>query len=142
MVLPHASEQTDAPQSTVVVENTQNSYLQIVPEINDLISLLKNIPMTNDSANACRPEKETVIISRELKSARIDNCALSEMRREGMGNIVERKITAFVGVGETRKKPALVLQAESFHKQKARRIPRQHSLSVRCEHSPSLNKTG
>ena len=79
-----SSEQTDAPHRTVVVENRRNPY----PRNKQRLQLAAwNVRTTNDSVNSCRPERATAIISRELESANIDICALSEVRREGTGNI-------------------------------------------------------
>ena len=52
-----------------------------------------NVRTTNDCADSCRPERATAIISRELATANIDICALSEVRCEATGNIAERDHT-------------------------------------------------
>ena len=85
-----AFEVTDAPHSTVVVESGRIPYNHRKQVLN--LSTW-NVRKTNDSADSCRPERATAIISRELATANIDICALSEVRREGTGNIVERDHT-------------------------------------------------
>ena len=52
-----------------------------------------NVRTTNDSVDSCRSERATAIILREHATANIDISALSEVRREGTGNIVERDHT-------------------------------------------------
>ena len=54
-----------------------------------------NVRTTNDSDDSIRPERATAIITRELSKANIDICALSEVRREGQGNLVERDYTIY-----------------------------------------------
>ena len=61
-----------------------------------------NVQTTNDSAEPVRPERATAIICRELGKTCIDICALSEVRRRGIGNIVERSHTIFWSGGETK----------------------------------------
>ena len=61
-----------------------------------------NVRTTNDSDSSIRPERATALISRELEKASIDICALSEARRPGTGNIVERSHTIFWSGGEER----------------------------------------
>lgn len=87
-----ASEVTDAPHNTVVVENRRNPYLRKKQKLN---LAAWNVRTTNDSVNSCRPERATAIISKELETARIDICALSEVRRERTGNIVEKDYTIY-----------------------------------------------
>ena len=54
-----------------------------------------NVRTTNDSADSIRPERATAIICRELEKANIDICALSEVRRPGTGNLIEKSHTIF-----------------------------------------------
>ena len=54
-----------------------------------------NVRTTNDTTDSIRPERATAIITRELAKANIDICALSEVRREGQGNLVERDYTIY-----------------------------------------------
>ena len=54
-----------------------------------------NVRTTNDSIDSIRPERATAIITRELAKAHIDICALSEVRREGQGNLVERDYSIY-----------------------------------------------
>ena len=61
-----------------------------------------NVRTTNDSPNSCRPERATAIISNELESANIDICALSEVRRERTGNVIEKYHTIYWSGGETK----------------------------------------
>ena len=75
---------------TVVVESGRIPYNHRKQVLN---LAAWNVRTTNDSADSCRPERATAIISRELATANIDICALSEVRREGTGNIVERDHT-------------------------------------------------
>ena len=83
-------EVTDAPHSAVVVESGRN----LCNHRKQVLNLAAcNVRTTNDSADSCRPERATATISRELATANIDTCALSEVRREGTGNIVERDHT-------------------------------------------------
>ena len=65
-----------------------------------------NVRTTNDSDESVRPERATAIISKELKCANIDICALSEVRGEGNGNIIEKDHTRVI---EIRKKMVSVL---------------------------------
>ena len=80
------SNDSDAPHSTVVVESGRVPYNHRKQVLN---LAAWNVRKTNDSADSCRPERATAIICR----ANIDICALSEVRREGTGNIVERDHT-------------------------------------------------
>lgn len=82
---------TDAPQDTVVVRNERIPY----GRKQKMKFGAWNVRTTNDSPDSCRPERATAIISKELKSANIDICALSEVRREGTGNIVEKDYTIY-----------------------------------------------
>ena len=86
-----ASGETDAPQSSVVVKskrNPSNRYQKL--------SLgAWNVRTTNDSIDSIRPERATAIISRELKSANIDICAISEVRKEGTGSLIEKDYTFY-----------------------------------------------
>ena len=59
-----------------------------------------NVRTTNDSDSNIRPERVTAIICRELESTGIDICALSEVRRPGSGNVIERSHTIFWSDGE------------------------------------------
>ena len=52
--------------------------------------------------DSVRPERATAIICRELEKAHIDICALSEVRRPGSGNVIERSHTIFWSGGEKR----------------------------------------
>ena len=61
-----------------------------------------NVCTTNDSDSSIRPEQATALICRQLEKASIDIYALSEVRRPGMGNIVERSHTIFWSGGEER----------------------------------------
>ena len=54
-----------------------------------------NVRTTNDTNDSFRPERATAIITRELAKANIDICALSEVRREGQGNLVEKDYTIY-----------------------------------------------
>ena len=85
-----AFEVTDAPHSTVVLESGQIPYNHR-KQVHNLAAW--NVRTTNDSADSYRPERATAINSRELATANIDICALSEVRREGTGNIIERDHT-------------------------------------------------
>ena len=94
-----AFEVTDVPHSTVVVGSGRvpNNHRKQV------LSLAAwNVRKTNDSGDSCRPERATAIISRELATANVDICALSEVRREGTGNIVERDHTIHWSGGNTK----------------------------------------
>ena len=71
-------EVTDAPHSTVVVESGRIPYNHRKQVLN---LAAWNVCTINDSADSCRPERATAIISRELATANIDICALSEVRR-------------------------------------------------------------
>ena len=102
-----AFEVTDAPHSTVVVKSGRIPYNHRKQVLN---LAAWNVRTTNDSADSCRPERATAIISRELATANIDICAISEVRHEGTGNIVEKEITPSTGVEATRKKLVLVSQ--------------------------------
>ena len=86
-----ASGITDAPQNTVVVRNERIPYLRK----QNLKLGAWNVRTTNDSDESARPERATAIISKELKSANIDICALSEVRRESTGNVVEKDYTIY-----------------------------------------------
>ena len=82
-----AFEVTDAPHSMVAVESGRIAY----NHRKQVLNLADwNVRRNNDSDDSCRPEKATAIISREHATANIDICALSEVRSEGTGNIVER----------------------------------------------------
>lgn len=59
-----------------------------------------NVRTTNDSDSNIRPERATAIICRELERTGIDICALSEVRRPGSGNVIERSHTIFWSGGE------------------------------------------
>ena len=85
-----AFEVTDAAHSTVVVESGRIPYNHRKQVLN---LAARNVRTTNDSADSCRLERASAIISKELATANIDKCALSEVRREGTGNIVERDHT-------------------------------------------------
>ena len=61
-----------------------------------------NVRTTKDSDSSIRPERVTALICRELEKAGIDICALSEVRRPGTGNIIERSHTIFWSGGEER----------------------------------------
>ena len=54
-----------------------------------------NVITTNDSDSSIRPERATAIICKGLEKASIDICALSEVRRPGTGNLVEKGHTIF-----------------------------------------------
>ena len=93
-----ASEETDARHRTVVVEYLQNPYKN-----KQRLNLAAwNVRTTNDNPNSCRPERATAIISRELESENIDICALSEVRRERTGNIIEKYHTIYWSGGDTK----------------------------------------
>ena len=81
-----ASGATDAPQIMAVVKNTRRPPLAL----RAFALRAWNIRTTNDSDESCRPERATAIICSELKRLCIDICALSEVRRPGTGNIVEK----------------------------------------------------
>ena len=59
-----------------------------------------NVRTTNDSVDSIRPERATAIIFKELDKYNIDICALSEVRRPGSGNVIERSHTIFWSGGE------------------------------------------
>ena len=54
-----------------------------------------NVRTTNNSMDSIRPERATAIITREVAKAHIDICALSGVRREGQGNLVERDYSIY-----------------------------------------------
>ena len=62
-----------------------------------------NVRTTNDSVDSIRPERATAIISRELENAHINICALSEVRREGTGNLIEKEYTYYWRSGGDKK---------------------------------------
>lgn len=83
---------TDAPQVTAVENKKRN------PCKSQSLSLrlgVWNVRTTNDSDGSIRPERATAIICKELDKAAIDICALSEVRRPGSGNLVEKSPTIF-----------------------------------------------
>ena len=90
---------TDAPHGTAVVNKLRNPCRTTTT----IILGAWNVRTTNDSAELVRPERATAIICRELEKACIDICALSEVRRPGTGNIIERSHTIFWSGGETKK---------------------------------------
>ena len=91
-----ASGETDAPQPSAVVENVRSP----INRYEKLSFGAWNVRTTNDSADSIRPERATAIISCELQKAHIDICALSEVRREGTGNLIEKEYTFYWSGGD------------------------------------------
>ena len=85
-----ASGPTDAPQDTAVVNKKRNPCKSVFLKLGAW-----NVRTTNDSDGSVRPERATAIICRELEKSAIDICALSEVRRPGAGNIIEKSHTIF-----------------------------------------------
>ena len=91
-----ASGETDAPQPSAVVENMRSPTNRY-----EKLSLgAWNVRTTNDSADSVRPERATAIVSCELQNAHIDICAISEVRREGTGNLIEKEYTFYWSGGD------------------------------------------
>ena len=92
-----ASGETDAPQPSVVVKSKRNPA-----NLYEKLSLgAWNVRTTNDSVDSIRPERATAIISFfELENVHIDICALSEVRREGTGNLIEKEYTYYWSGGD------------------------------------------
>lgn len=90
-----ASGATDAPQVTAVVNKKRNPCKSLFLKLGAW-----NVRTTNDSNCSIRPERATAIICKELEKASIDICALSEVRRPGNGNLVEKTHTIFWSGGE------------------------------------------
>ena len=104
---------TDAPLDTAVATNGRSPYNATASGVTDEqqrqhtfgnITASKKQPLTlgawnvrttNDSDSSIRPECATAIICRELENANNDICAVSEVRRTGSGNIIERSHTIF-----------------------------------------------
>ena len=93
---------TDAPQRTAVAENKRRpcKTAKEAQRNHPLILGAWNVRTTNDNVDSARPERATAIICRELEKAHIDICALSEVRRPGSGNVIERSHTRFWSGGE------------------------------------------
>lgn len=85
-----AFEETDAPPAMVVVKNERNPCGNKVQKLKFAAWIVRT---TNYSDNSNRPERMTAIISKELAKARIS--ALSEVTREGTGNIFEKVFTIY-----------------------------------------------
>ena len=79
-----ASGATDAPQVTAVVSKKRNPCNKSFK----LTLGASNVRTTNDSDDSIRPERATAIIG-------IDICALSEVRRPGIGNTIKRSHSIF-----------------------------------------------
>ena len=80
-----ASGATDAPQVTAVVSKKRNPCNKSF----NLTLGAWNVRTTNDNDDSKRLERATAIIG-------IDTCALSEVRRPGIGNTIKRKHTGAV----------------------------------------------
>ena len=95
---------TDAPQRTAVAENKRRpcKAAKVAQRNHPLALGAWNVRTTNDNVDSVRPERATAIICRELEKAHIDICALSEVRRENVGNVIERSHTIFWSGGENR----------------------------------------
>ena len=90
------SGETDAPQPSIVVKSKRNPANRY-----EKLSLgAWNVRTTNDSVDSIRPERAIAIISRELENAHINICALSEVRREGTGNLIEKEYTYYWSGGD------------------------------------------
>ena len=90
-----ASGTTDAPQVAAVVNKKLNPCKPLFLKLGAW-----NVRTTNDSDSSTRPERATAIICKELEKASIDICALSEVRRPGTGNLVEKSHTIFWSGGD------------------------------------------
>ena len=88
---------TDVAQRTAVMGNMQRpcKTAKETRKNNPLILGAWNVQRTNDHVDSVRPERTTAIICRELKKTNIDICALSEVRRPGSGNVIERSHAIF-----------------------------------------------
>lgn len=101
-----AFEVTDAPRSMAMEENMRSPYdSATASEVTDgnqrnatflrkkkqLNLAALNVWTTNDSDATIRPKRATAIICKELEKTDIDICALSEVRRQGSGNIIEER---------------------------------------------------
>ena len=84
------SRATDVPQVTAVVNKKQNPCKSLFLKLGAW-----NVKTTNDSDSLIRPERLTAIICKELEKASIYICTLSEVRRPGTGNLVEKSHTIF-----------------------------------------------
>ena len=104
---------TDAPPSAAVAKNGRRPHSATISRAIDNCQFLSsrkqaltlgawNVRTTNDGDGSLRPERATALICRELEHANIDICALSEVRRPGTGNIVERSHTIFWSGGSER----------------------------------------
>ena len=85
-----ASGATDGPQVTAVVKKKRNRCKSLYLKLGAW-----NVRTTNDSDASIRPEPATAIKCKELEKSSIDICALSEVRRPGTGNLVEKSHTIF-----------------------------------------------
>lgn len=95
-----AFEVTDAPRHMAVLENMRSPYDNatickgtVIPlkKGKQLLNLAaRNVHTSNDSDTTIRPERALAIICKELEMAGKDICALSEVRRQGSGNVKER----------------------------------------------------
>ncbi|PFX20644.1 hypothetical protein AWC38_SpisGene14894 [Stylophora pistillata] len=108
----------DAPLDTAVVISGRSSYTAttsvVADERHHLLSNSNarhkqhlslgawNVRTANGSDSSIRPERATALVCHELEKTGIDICALREVRRPGMGNIVERSHTIFWSGGEER----------------------------------------
>ena len=81
---------TDAPQVAAVVNKKQNPCKSLFLKLGTW-----KVRTTNYSDSLIRPERLTAIICKELEKASIDICTLSEVRRPGTGNLVEKSHTIF-----------------------------------------------
>ena len=84
--------ETNALQAPTVVKNIRKNTAKTT------LSLTLgawNVRTTTDSDSSNRPERATAIICRQLEKGGIDICALSEVRRPGTGNIIEKSHTIF-----------------------------------------------
>jgi len=92
------SGESDPPQSSVVVKSKRNPAYRY----EKLSFGAWNVGTTNDSNDSIRPEREIAIISRDLAKENIDICAISEVRREGTGNLIENEFTFYWSGGDKR----------------------------------------
>ena len=92
----------DAAQRTAVAENKRRpcKTAKEAQRNHPLILGAWNVRTTDDNVDSARPERATAIICRELEKAQIDIFALSEVRRPGSGNVIERSHTIFWSGGE------------------------------------------
>lgn len=95
----------DAPNDTALVNKMRN-MCKNVKNVKNVRNFKKinlghwNVRTTNDSIESVRPEHVTAIICSEIDAAGIDICALSEVRRPGTGNVIEKNHTIFWSGGE------------------------------------------